>query len=61
MSQKLEAAIDSIGERAHRICEFLHEIEPGEPVDTDALREAIHDCANVTASMQSLKRVAAKL
>lgn len=61
MSQKLEAAIEAVHARAHRICEFLHEIEPGEPVDEDALKEAIHDCANVTASMQSLKRVAAKL
>ncbi|MCQ8783588.1 hypothetical protein [Mangrovibrevibacter kandeliae] len=57
MSRSLDAAIDQMGERVTEICEFLHDIQPGQPVDVDALKDAMHDCANVTASMQSLKRV----
>ncbi|TFF25265.1 hypothetical protein E3C22_07780 [Jiella endophytica] len=56
-SKGLEGAIDSIGDRVSEICEFLHELESGEPVDPEALAEAQHDCRNVTQSMTSLKRV----
>lgn len=61
MTKKLDGAIDSIGERVTHICEFLHEIEPGKPVDKEALDAAMHDCSNVSQSMSSLKRVVSKL
>lgn len=61
MSTKLSGAIDQVGERVTHICEFLHEIEPGQPVDEKALQEAMHDCSNVSASMSSLKRVVERL
>ncbi|MEX6506508.1 hypothetical protein [Jiella sp. M17.18] len=61
MSKDLDAAIDSIQGRVTEICEFLHEIEPGKPVDETALAEAVHDCSNVTQSMTSLKRVVNRL
>ena len=57
MTKKLDTAIDAIGERVEQICEFLHEIDPAEPVDQEALASAMHDCANVSQSMDSLKRV----
>lgn len=57
MTKNLDAAIDSIGERVNHICEFLHDLEPGQPVDAAALADAVHDCSNVSQSMNSLKRV----
>lgn len=61
MTKNLDAAIDSIGERVTHICEFLHELEPGQPVDPEALADAVHDCSNVSQSMNSLKRVVKRL
>ncbi|MCQ0989813.1 hypothetical protein [Jiella marina] len=57
MTKKLDTAIDSISDRVTDICEFLHDLQPGEPIDPEALAEARHDCSNVTQSMGSLKRV----
>ncbi|MBP0615419.1 hypothetical protein [Jiella mangrovi] len=56
-TKNIDGAIDAIGERVSEICEFLHDIEDGKPVDSEALAEAQHDCRNVTQSMGSLKRV----
>lgn len=56
-TKDLEGAIDSIGDRVGEICEFLADLENGQPVDAEALAEAQHDCRNVTQSMTSLKRV----
>ncbi|MCE7027296.1 hypothetical protein [Jiella avicenniae] len=56
-SKDLEGAIDSIGTRVSEICEFLADLENGQPVSAEALAEAQHDCRNVTQSMTSLKRV----
>ncbi|MEF2073661.1 hypothetical protein [Consotaella aegiceratis] len=61
MKKNLDSAIDHINERTTKICEFLHHIEGGKPVDEDDLKAAIHDCANVTASMHSLKRVVSRM
>ena len=61
MADAIGNAIDSVADRVKDICEFLHELDDGKPVDTDALKTAVHDCANVTQSMRSLKRVAARL
>ncbi|WP_157944643.1 hypothetical protein [Mangrovicella endophytica] len=61
MTKKLDGAIDSIGERVTNICEFLHDLEPGKPIDEKALHEAMHDCSNVSQSMMSLKRVVNRL
>ena len=56
-TRDLDGAIDSIGNRVSDICEFLHDLEDGKPIDAEALAEAQHDCRNVTQSMDSLKRV----
>ena len=56
-TKDLDSAIDSIGDRVSEICEFLADLENGQPVDAEALAEAQHDCRNVTQSMSSLKRV----
>lgn len=56
-TKDLEGAIDSIGNRVSEICEFLADLEKGQPIDPEALAEAQHDCRNVTQSMSSLKRV----
>ncbi|WAP67281.1 hypothetical protein [Jiella pelagia] len=56
-TKDLDGAIDSIGDRVSEICEFLADLENGQPVDAEALAEAQHDCRNVTQSMSSLKRV----
>ena len=56
-TKNLDGAIDSIGDRVTEICEFLHDLEQGKPIDAKALAEARHDCRNVTQSMGSLKRV----
>ena len=61
MTKQLDAAIDSIKDRVTEICEFLHDIEPGKPVDAEALAEAVHDCSNVTQSVTSLKRVVGRM
>ncbi|MCB8838198.1 hypothetical protein [Aurantimonas sp. VKM B-3413] len=61
MTKNLDAAIDSIKDRVTDICEFLHEIEAGKPVDEQALADAVHDCSNVTQSVTSLKRVVGRM
>lgn len=57
MTRKLDGAIEAIDQRVEKICEFLHETQGGEPVDPEALAEAVHDCSNVRQSMTSLRRV----
>ncbi|EAU43261.1 translation initiation factor IF-2 [Fulvimarina pelagi HTCC2506] len=61
MAKGIDSAIDSVSERVEGICEFLHELDSGKPVDEQALKTAVHDCANVSQSMKSLKRVAERL
>ncbi|MEN3792475.1 hypothetical protein [Fulvimarina sp. MAC3] len=61
MAKGIDGAIDSVSERVEGICEFLHKLDAGKPVDAEALKSAVHDCANVTQSMRSLKRVAERL
>ncbi|MER0239810.1 hypothetical protein [Fulvimarina sp. MAC8] len=61
MAKGIDSAIDSVSERVEGICEFLHELDAGKPVDEEALKSAVHNCANVSQSMRSLKRVAERL
>ncbi|SKA06776.1 hypothetical protein [Consotaella salsifontis] len=60
MTNPLDAAIDHINQRAAKIRQFLDGLDQGQPVEKVALQRAIHDCINVTASLESLKRVVAR-
>lgn len=61
MKKGLGTAIDAVEKRVENICGFLHDLDKGEPIDAEALRDAVHDCANVTQSMRSLKRLADRI
>ncbi len=61
MAKGIDSAIDSVSDRIDHICEFLHDLNAGKPVDEEALKTAVHDCANVTQSMRSLKRIAQRI
>ncbi|RFC62920.1 hypothetical protein DYI37_13270 [Fulvimarina endophytica] len=61
MADVLDSAIDQVTERVDEICGFLKQLDDGKPVDQAALKTAVHDCANLSQSMRSLKRVAARL
>lgn len=61
MDERLVLALEELEERSQRVYDLLRAADEGTPLSPQLLREALHDAANIVASMRGLRLLIRKL